>query len=181
VSVEAVEPVTTVSGSSSLFDSIFFTTLVLAVLVFAAGMAGYATGRIAVGSFVMDFCMSEEAIKSSGVDHFLCWYWYFWAPLLLAGLFPLAAGVSWAFLVSKLRSPGVDPVPTTRSRAYMTEQAIRDTFKMSHVRADWEAVLPAVSKNTAAVLVAGPNQMVEEIECIALRLSYAVFKESWKV
>jgi hypothetical protein len=175
-------------------------TLGLAFLVFFASIAGYSVGRILVFDYNLDQCMRKDAQLLPGWTHFLCFYYYAGMPFIYAALFAVSVGIVYNVAMSKYSSTKESSAPSELILAKIED--ISNSFAIVNGRPVWNDVLTcspkifSIGSNSSshtmsvenasastqpAVITAGPEKMVKEIELICLKNGTRFYRESWKV
>jgi hypothetical protein len=178
--------------------------LALIVAVFLGVGGGFAIGRKYQPGFEsMDICMSAEASYYDSEAHpeltFVCWYWYYLAPLVyMAGCgtilgFIVYIAVVYMRQIGALASDaapellaGVDKGVLDSEKAVISGAAILRHLKGTS-RPDFGSLLDQISKSeqrgSVPVMVAGPERMVLQVEDVVLarQRSFHFVRESWKV
>ena len=147
---------------------------VFALLVFAGIVLGYSLGRILVFSYNMDECMAKTANMLPGWSHFMCWYYYYIMPFIYAVLIAVTLGLGYIYLSYNSLNSTAPPYSKP-----MDEVNFREAFEIKKGRPVWSKII--CSNPESAVIVAGPERMVKDIEVISLKNGNPFYRESWKV
>jgi NAD(P)H-flavin reductase len=153
---------------------------ILAIVVFGGFAGGYALGRILQFDFNMDYCMSDDAVLSTGLTHFLCWYWYYWGPFIFCPIFAITFGIFWIFVISftEQKAPEGAIVEVVSP---ISEADLRESWNISPIRPVWDSCLVRNDNEVKAILAAGPESMMRDVENISIKNGVSFFRESWKV
>ncbi|KAJ8329760.1 oxidoreductase activity, acting on NAD(P)H, oxygen as acceptor [Batrachochytrium dendrobatidis] len=177
-----------------------YMTIALALLVFGASIGGYALGRLVLPDYSKATCSSRTSYLLTGSNHFMCWYYYYWAPMFFACLFAMVAGLTFTTCVTSLRI-----------FVFGKSNQASKSNKPNHVHANCHPIRPidfvrsctpkigrpqietllgeafASSKDGAyggskiAVMAAGPERMLRTAEHFTMESGHTFYRESWKV
>ncbi|KAJ3207636.1 NADPH oxidase 4 [Dinochytrium kinnereticum] len=168
---------------------LFGLNILLVFACFGVGVGGFAFARIQAFDFKTSTCFSENSNKLSGRLHFICWYWYYFGPVVMAVLFALLSGLL-ILLISNHLTSSLPPPPPTPLPDFDDVEALVGGLAVKEGRPNLRELLGGVlgevdKEGDVAFMAAGPERMVLEVqECAAggrggRRAHF--FRESFKV
>ncbi|KAI8851363.1 FAD-binding domain-containing protein [Chytridium lagenaria] len=188
----AAQPVLHESASSSpeartSYFRLLSLNVLLAIACFGGGVSGYAFGRIVVFDFNMDTCMGRTAQLTAGTTHFLCWYWYYFAPVLMPVIFATSFGLLILLISSYLVRPSIMPTALP-VRPNASTDPLPSTIQVEMGRPNLKmilgGILAAEPAGTVAFMASGPERMVLDVQEMAvsgMTKKAHFFRESFKV
>ncbi|KAJ3099550.1 hypothetical protein HDU97_002951 [Phlyctochytrium planicorne] len=153
----------------------FILNLLLVLATFGSGIGGFAFGRIQSFSFDMEFCMAADTPNMTPLQHFICWYYYYVAPVIFPVLFSLIGGLS-ILLLSKFIIPSP---PATFPSTPTKPASIPSWVNIIAQRPNLKALLDEKKGN--GVIVAGGERVVVEVEKWGIANGVWVGREAWKI
>ncbi|KAH6576044.1 hypothetical protein BASA60_004704 [Batrachochytrium salamandrivorans] len=174
---------------------------ILAIVMFSSGIFGYVLGRLYVPGYDISVCASNESVHFIGMPHFICRYYHSWAPNILSCTFAAMAGLITTAIVNSLRLGSSRRYSIDKSgvalsllqaddvRPYPIETFI-EAFNPLQGRPDLDQILgntfindeeSATDISKVAVMAAGPESLVREVELITMNAGQSFYRESWKI
>ncbi|KAJ3108734.1 hypothetical protein HDU97_000132 [Phlyctochytrium planicorne] len=158
-------------------DLVFLVSnVLLAIACFGGGVGGYVFGRIYAFDYDAKACSGTDVLSNSKL-HFFCLYWYPLAPVLMAILFALSS----SFIVLSIPTLFLSAAVTAPA-PHVPLQSIPGGIEVVKARPDIKKVLEAiVVGDDVAVVAAGPERLVRDVEGVAVGKGVTFFRESFKV
>ncbi|KAJ3212716.1 hypothetical protein HDU67_003633 [Dinochytrium kinnereticum] len=167
------------SSDTGLYFRALFLNILLVIATFGGGVGGYVFARTQGFGTKMKLCDSRTAHVLPGLDHFLCWYWLYMGPVVMPVAFSLLMGFA-VLLLKSFLIPTPASVESYPRPEVTVATRVPDGVVVKEGRPDFMGILDAVGGG-AAVMAAGPERMVLEVQRCAGERGVWFFRESFKV
>ncbi|KAJ3105886.1 hypothetical protein HDU97_007385 [Phlyctochytrium planicorne] len=167
------------SSTSKLLSShrtLTLLNLLLVLACFGGGVGGYIFGRVQAFDYDPAICNGPKAFQLQGRQHFICWYYFFLGPPVLAVLFALTAG-GLVLLAASLFTRNSDSDPSSHPNPppiqIPHEDAVLTQWVEVHegrpdLKKSLTDILESENQGTVAFMAAGPEKLVLQVQEVAL-------------
>ncbi|EGF77415.1 hypothetical protein BATDEDRAFT_91789 [Batrachochytrium dendrobatidis JAM81] len=173
---------------------------ILAVVMFSCGITGYILGRTLIPGYETQSCRLVPQNTLSFMDNFMCWYYYYWAPIVYACALATVGGLVSTTAMNFYRGRGsfqryitqdesaTKPLIESNTTHPLNAETLQQWFSPVQERPELDTILKGVfsrcsDKDTdkVAVMAAGPEHMVREVERVTVEGGQCFYRESWQI